>query len=342
MTISVTLKVLPMAFVKTDQMLKLAAMSASRFQGITIGEVQDRFRVSRRTAQRMLHALEVQFLETETFVDNEGYKRWRRPAGAKPNGLTLTAQELAAFDLAAEAMAKSGAPEAQDLQSLRDKITALIPQGAVARIETDHEALLESQGLAFRPGPRSLNDPHVTATISHAVQACSLIRISYRKQTERTIVTRTIAPIGIITGIRRYLVACKPNQLVPAKPRLFIIDNIEAIKLLDRPFRRDPSFNLETYCEQSFGVYQSEAELSDVVLRFSAAAAEQVRRFQFHPTQSLEDLPDGRVVVRFRASGLIEMTWHLYAWGVHVEVLKPNALRDMVHPYRRSDFFLGP
>jgi hypothetical protein len=61
-------------------------------------------------------------------------------------------------------------------------------------------------------------------------------------------------------------------------------------------------------------------------------------RFQFHPTQELEDLDDGSVIVRFKASGHLEMCWHLYEWGDSVEVLAPPALAQLVHEHRRSDF----
>ena len=67
-------------------------------------------------------------------------------------------------------------------------------------------------------------------------------------------------------------------------------------------------------------------------------AAAHARAFHFHPTQSMEDQPDGSLIVRFTASGHLEMCWHLYMWGDSVEVLAPKALQKLVNPYRRSDF----
>ena len=59
----------------------------------------------------------------------------------------------------------------------------------------------------------------------------------------------------------------------------------------------------------------------------------------FHPDQVTEDQPDGSLIVRFHASGWMEMCWHLYQWGDAVEVLEPEALREMVEGFRRSDFY---
>jgi hypothetical protein len=36
------------------------------------------------------------------------------------------------------------------------------------------------------------------------------------------------------------------------------------------------------------------------------------------------------MLVSFRAGGLLEMAWHLMAWGRHVEVIEPAALRDLL------------
>ena len=88
----------------------------------------------------------------------------------------------------------------------------------------------------------------------------------------------------------------------------------------------------------AFGSFQNEDEYAEVVWRFAPEAAGHAREFEFHPEQSFEDQPDGSLIVRFNAAGHLEMCWHLYAWGNKVDVLEPEQLRRMVHPYRRADF----
>ena len=58
----------------------------------------------------------------------------------------------------------------------------------------------------------------------------------------------------------------------------------------------------------------------------------------FHPEQTEDVMPEGSLIVRFKAAGVVEMAWYLYQWGNKVEVIKPEALRVMVEGYRRSDF----
>jgi len=92
-------------------------------------------------------------------------------------------------------------------------------------------------------------------------------------------------------------------------------------------FERREDFTLQDYAGRAFGVFREEA--ADVVWRFSPAAAPDARSFDFHPTQEMEEAPDGALIVRFRAGGHKEMCWHLFTWGGEVEVVEPDALRRM-------------
>ena len=49
-----------------------------------------------------------------------------------------------------------------------------------------------------------------------------------------------------------------------------------------------------------------------------------------------------QLLVRFQASGHLEMCWHLYSWGDAVEVVAPDGLAAMVRDYRRADFAALP
>ena len=59
------------------------------------------------------------------------------------------------------------------------------------------------------------------------------------------------------------------------------------------------------------------------LLLASPAAAEDAAEYIFHPDQKTERTADGALVVRFRAGGALEMSWHLQTWGDAVEVLEP-------------------
>ena len=107
--------------------------------------------------------------------------------------------------------------------------------------------------------------------------------------------------------------------------RLWRLDRIASVDLLDRGFARREDFSLSAYAARSFGVFQEEPV--DVVLRFAPEAAEDAAGWVFHPSQSTEREGDGGLIVRFRAGGMREMCWHLFTWGDAVAVLAPDLLR---------------
>ncbi|WP_201764371.1 helix-turn-helix transcriptional regulator [Hyphomicrobium denitrificans] len=313
-------------------------MAAARHTGITLDDVENRFSVSKRTAQRMLHTLEMKFSETITSLDDSGRKRWRLPAAPLRDLLTLLPDELAALDLAVETMKRSGLTiEAEQLLTLREKVMALVPRAKAARLETDHEALLEAQGLAARPGPRPKIDRKIAAAIAEAIKACLILEVTYQARNESQATVRRLAPYGLLTGIRRYLVA-RPADDKETLVRLYVMERISDAKATSERFARDPSFNLKAFAHRSFGVFQNPQEYGEVVWRFSPRAAAHARGFEFHPSQQAEDQPDGSLIVRFKASGHLEMAWYLYMWGAEVEILEPAALREMVADHRRTDF----
>jgi predicted DNA-binding transcriptional regulator YafY len=107
--------------------------------------------------------------------------------------------------------------------------------------------------------------------------------------------------------------------------RLWRLDWIVSIDLLDRGFARREDFDLTAYAALSFGVFQEEP--IDVVLRFKPGAADDAAGWLFHPSQSSAREPGGALTVRFRAGGMQEMCWHLFTWGTAVAIVAPEELR---------------
>jgi predicted DNA-binding transcriptional regulator YafY len=331
-----------MAFEKAQRLIDLATYVASRRQGVTIEDIQTKYGASKRTAQRLLHTLEVQFPDAECGFDEHGRKRWKLRTGALRDLLTLSSDELAALDLSIATLKRNAQDvEAAQLETLREKIIALVPRDRISRIETDHEALLEAQGLAARPGPSARLAPHIASAISTALKASERLKIVYLSRGATRATARVVEPYGVLIGARRYLVARAVSD--PEGPlRHYVAENIRSAELTGELFVRDSEFKIDVHAQKAFGTFQNETEIKEVVWRFSRSAADHARSFVFHPAQVLEDQPDGSLIVRFKAAGHLEMCWHLYTWGDKVEVLAPKSLRKMVHPYRRSDFAALP
>lgn len=330
--------VFTMSYSKAADLLRVAEMAASRFDGIALQDLTEEFGCDHRTAQRMMRSFETVFPKVEIREGEDRRRRWHLPRH-DPRWLQaqgIRDQELAALELAAKRAERDGAPdEAKRLKALRDRLLAAMPSSEARRAEADAEALLEAQGFASRPGPRVVPDLRLLGALTEALRAPFTVEISYTAA-DGTVSDRLLEPHGLLLGIRRYLVA-RPVA-GDGKIRRFRLDRIREARITGQSFARDPNFDLARFSAQAFGSFHSDAEYGPVVWRFTPEAASVARQFVFHPEQEMSEDPDGSLTVRFEASGHLEMTWHLYQWGNQVEVLEPAALRDMVGAHRRSDF----
>jgi len=58
---------------------------------------------------------------------------------------------------------------------------------------------------------------------------------------------------------------------------------------------------------------------------------------EWHPTQRLRDLADGRVELTLRAGGMFEILRWVLSWGDAAEVVRPAALRrEIASMFRRA------
>ncbi|HVI33086.1 WYL domain-containing protein [Phenylobacterium sp.] len=308
---------------KAGRLLELARLLASTAEGLTLDEIAERVGVGRRTAERMRDAVREIFPQMEE-VDDPPTRRFRIPSGLDGLFQAPTAEELAALNAAAEAWTLQGAHgRAAALKSLEQKVLSATRAAARRRLAPDLEALLQAETIAVQAGPRPFEDEAVLATVRDALKGLSTLRFRYEGGSTPGRV-REVTPYGVLFGRANYLVAAEGE----GSPRNWRLDRLRDVEVTGRPAQRDPDFSLQDYADESFGIYQDDTE--DVVLRILPASAEGAMRWRFHSDQTLEPQPDGSVLVRFRASGMRELAWHLFTWGDQVQVLAPQRLKDIL------------
>ncbi|WP_347268605.1 WYL domain-containing protein [Paracoccus sp. (in: a-proteobacteria)] len=321
-----------MSFGKARDLLHLATMAAARYDGVGLDEIAAEFGVSHRTAQRMTDALETLF-QCEIRDDDERRRRWKirearllhlpRQADSTLEGLELAIR--AARD-------DQRVRHAAALSEMREALILQMKPLEARRAEAEAEAMLQALGHVARPGPRITMDPYLLDTVSAAIRGPFRLRVIYREDSA----PRILEPHGILLGGRAYLVARQPakgDQLIK-----FRFDRIRSAEITGEGFVLSPGFSIEDYAAQGFGVWHDPAQHGEVVWRFLPEVAEHAAGFRFHPRQKLEPQTDGSLIVRFTASGWLEMAWFLYQWGDKVEVIAPEGLRALVAGHQRRDF----
>ena len=304
---------------KAGRLLDLARMLAATSEGLTLDEMAERLGVGRRTAERMRDAVRDVFPQLEE-VDDPPTRRFRIPAGLDGLFQAPTAQELAALAAAAEVFAQQGASaRAAALKSLEHKVLSATRAAARRKLAPDLEALLQAETIAVQAGPRPFEDETVLAAVREGLLSMRALRFRYEGGATPGRV-REVTPFGLLFGRSNYLVADEGQG-----PRNWRLDRIGDVEVTERAAARPEGFSLQDYADQSFGIFHDDT--ADVALRVTPAGAQDALRWRFHANQTVEAQIDGSVIVRFRASGMLELAWHLFTWGDKVQVLAPPALK---------------
>jgi len=117
--------------------------------------------------------------------------------------------------------------------------------------------------------------------------------------------------------------------------RTFVPARIQSVKPTGKIFERTQNFSLEKRLRDSFGVHSGEGEF-DVVIRFTARAADYIREKKWHPSQVLRDLKDGGAELKMKLSSLAEVQRWVLSWGGDAAVLKPVELAESVRSAARK------
>jgi predicted DNA-binding transcriptional regulator YafY len=309
---------------KAAMVIDLARRMAASAEGLTLNEMASEMGVGRRTAERMRDAVLALFPAAEE-VSDPPTKRWRIRGGLSAFEQAPTAEELLELSKAAQALRAAGeGARAQALEGLERKIKSATRSTALNRIAPDLEALVRAETIAVQAGPRPSADEAMLAAIRGAILAGRPLEFTYSRPGAEPR-RRSVAPCGLMFGRANYLVAADRES---GRIQTFRLDRMSAVAAGEGSAPPPPDFDLAAFANRSFGIYQDEVE--DVVLRIAAEGAAEARAWRWHPTQALEDLPDGRVEVRFTASGLRELAWHLFTWGAQVEIVAPDRLRAVM------------
>jgi len=309
---------------KAAMVIDLARRLAASAEGLSLDEMARDMGVSRRTAERMRDAVFMLFPTVEEVSDPPS-KRWRIRGGLSAFEQAPTATEMLELTKAATALRAAGEPaRAAALEALERKLKAAMRSTTLNRMAPDLEALVRAETIAVQAGPRPSADEAMLTAIRGAILAQQPLGFTYSRPGAEPR-RRSVAPCGVMFGRANYLVAADRET---GRIQTFRLDRMSHVAAQDGVAIPPPDFDLNVFASQSFGIYQDEIE--DVVLRIAPQGAAEAKSWRWHPTQTFEDQPDGSVVVRFRASGMRELAWHLFTWGEQAVILAPERLKAVM------------
>ena len=308
---------------KMYDLFDLAFAMQESSTGLSIDDIQQKYNVSRRTAERMRNALLNYFPQMEEVETGERTKRWRITQRSLNSFISFSAEELAVFKTAIDKLKQSNLKDKADtLAHVELKLRNLLKPEQKNRIEVDADELMKSEGLVLHPGPRIELNKDVLNTLRQAILSCHHIKMSYLTKYTGKIHEYKLIPYGFLYGQRdHYLVAKHNDGYDNGKAHNFSLQQIKSVEILPNIFDSS-EFDLNEYALESFGAFHEEP--FDVEWLFSADVADEAKNFIFHPKQKLIKNPDGTLTVKFKSGGRREMDWFLYTWGDKVKVIKPK------------------
>jgi CRISPR-associated endonuclease/helicase Cas3 len=114
----------------------------------------------------------------------------------------------------------------------------------------------------------------------------------------------------------------------PGAVRTFKLERIQRIELTDATYAIPDNFDPRELLADAWGIWYTEEEPVEVVLRFHPRVAHRVRETRWHRSQSLEEQPDGSLIWRAQVAEPQEMVPWVRGWGADVEVVGPEELRN--------------
>jgi predicted DNA-binding transcriptional regulator YafY len=310
---------------KSVALLKLARRLAATAHGLTLDEMAVELDCDRRTADRYRRDVELLFPQLISAQDGQE-KRFHIPGGLDSIFQTPNTEELLELTKTIEELktkGTSGLVRARCLEDLKDKVCAAMKK-AMNKVAPDLDVLMQSEMIAVRAGARRLGNPETLKLIRQAILSMKALRFVYLKGTKPG-VARTVTPYGVIFDHSAWLVAAEEDETLIKTYRL---DEMQAMEILKQDSARPEDFSLADYAGESFGLFHGEQQ--DVVLHVLPAALDREGKlhWQFHQSQTIEYLSDNQgALVRFRATGMKELMWHLFAWGNDVQIVAPEKLR---------------
>jgi proteasome accessory factor B len=185
----------------------------------------------------------------------------------------------------------------------------------------------ELRAVSFKNIGLGKTDLAIFNALSGAVLRQEEVEFDYRKPGENARSHRRVRPYHLAHRENLwYLIAFDVER---GALRTFAVPRISDVVVTKQKFEKPADFSPEKFFADALGVLGGRGD-HNVVIRFSAAAADRVREREWHESQQLRELSAGRVELRMRLGALPEVERWVLGWGAAAEVVGPKELRQRI------------
>lgn len=300
-------------------------------RGRPLAEIAGSLGVSARTVRRDLEELRTTGFEIESLLLDG--KAAARLVERSHSHIAITRRErYTLLAIASFFDALRGTPLWEDVASLQKKLEQRMSPEEREEHATFGErfAYVPDGGTKAYQGKEDVLDGLLTGVLSRR-----LVRFAYQDARGRA-QRGLLAPFTMLLykhGL--YVVGCRlgtveDGRAIPLGTPLVVyaaerFTEVETVR--GSSFTPPADFRMARVLQGAFGVHVAgAAEQQRVVIEFSAAKAAYVRARLWHPTQQIEELPDGRLRLTLMCTHLLPLVSWVLEWGPHARAIEPPEL----------------
>lgn len=304
---------------KAARLLQVEALLLAHPEGLTQSDIARRLSVNRSTVGRYIPDL-----PAHIYIDDLDDNRWKIDRDGYLVNVRLTMHEALSLHLAARLMTagadKQNPHAAAVLRKLGISMERLAP--LIAKHLKQSADVMDDQ--AQRHDPVYLE---VLETLTRAWSTRRKVRLWHQHDGGK-IYDYDFAPYFIepyAVGRATHVIGWREP---PGAQHTFKVERIRRIEMLADAYVIPEDFDPRSLLADAWGIWYTEAEPVEVVLRFHPRVARRVQETQWHRSETLEEQADGSLLWRAKIAEPQEMMHWIRGWSADVTVMEPKELRE--------------
>lgn len=320
---------------KSQRLLQIEKLLWAHPEGLTRAEIARRLGVNRSTITKYLDANQ---LPPGIYVDDLNDNKIKIDRGADLTKASFSLHEVMAIHLATRLLAtRSDKQNPHAASALRKLGIALQRLDSHVSQHLLRSADVMDEDAAYRD-PVYLD---VLEKLTEAWSAGRKVKINHQMEGGR-IFEYIFSPYFIepyAVGQTAHVIGYREP---PGAVRTFKIERLRSAQILSDEYDIPGDFDPKVLLRDAWGIWFSERDPVEVVLRFHPSVAMRVKESRWHHSQQIEQQPDGYLLWRARVAEPQEMLPWVRGWGADCEIKAPQTLRDqMASEIRRQALNYG-
>lgn len=310
---------------RAERLQQIESLLLAHPEGYTQAELARKINVNRSTISRMLPDLTFMYNVTEYVVGKS--TKLQIPASHRLREIVFTRSEAVFILLSMRlCILHMDRKNPQAASAIRKLARAIQPNGSnfsehlVASASTLDYIAQESNDLKYFEVLRTLVDAWIEQ---------KQVEVQHFDQKTERVYTYTFCPYAIEPYPAGHTLHVIGFRVPPHEIKTFKLERIESVKILNESYEIPKQFQMHELLSDAWGIWYTQSDPIEVVLRFHPRVARRVQENQWHTSQHIQK--DGEHILwTAHIAEPKEMLPWIRGWGSDCEVLQPQSLREQL------------